>query len=226
MTLMWQSFLLALTALLPLINPFGSALVLLSMVGDQTIQVYRRLALRVALSMFIFLIATEYLGTFVLDFFGISLAVIQVTGGLVIAATAWRLLFESDPNAHARGKAEEVGGKFNEEASLYQQVFYPFTFPITAGPGSVVVMLTLTAQLPTTHRATKALLHGGIMLAAATIALLVYLCYGYAPRITRLVSPGTVHGILRIIAFLLMCLGVQLIERGAYVLILSWMNHG
>src|ERR1700733_2311361 len=100
----WVSFLLTFTALLPLINPIGSALVFLGLVGDESPDVYKRLARGVAVTTTAFLIVIEFLGSFLLIFFGISLPIVQVTGGLVISATAWSLLFEKDATAHARNK--------------------------------------------------------------------------------------------------------------------------
>ena len=80
-----QYFLLAFTALLPLGNPFGSALVFLGMVGEEPDAVYRQLAGRVAAGTFVFLLSIEYLGSVILGFFGIALPIVQVAGGLVIA---------------------------------------------------------------------------------------------------------------------------------------------
>jgi small neutral amino acid transporter SnatA (MarC family) len=140
-------FLLTFTALLPLINPVGSALVLLGHVGDETPAVYPNLARRVAITMFGFLLTLEYLGSYPLGFFSLSLPIVQVTGGLVIASNAWRLLFEKDANAHVRGKHQEIGANSVADVDdLNGKIFYPFTFPITAGPGALVVILALNAR--------------------------------------------------------------------------------
>src|ERR1700743_2581458 len=143
--ILWKTFLLALTALLPLVNPPGSALVFLSMVGDEPADVYRRLARRIAFSTMLFLVVIEFVGGWLLRFFGISLPVVQVSGGLIIAATAWAMLFQNDADVAARGKQQEVAG-LNEDDNLGGKIFYPFTFPITAGPGTLVVTLTLSAH--------------------------------------------------------------------------------
>jgi multiple antibiotic resistance protein len=106
--LTWKAFLLALTALLPLINPIGSALVFLGLVGVQPVAIYKRLARKIAVTTFGFLLVIEFVGSLLLSFFGISLPIVQITGGLVIAATAWTLLFEKDSGAHARNKHQEI----------------------------------------------------------------------------------------------------------------------
>jgi multiple antibiotic resistance protein len=216
---LWDSFLLAFTALLPLINPLGSALVLLGLVGNQPNAVFRRLASKIALSMIGFLLVIEFLGSLLLGFFGISLPVVQVTGGLVIAATAWSLLFERDAGAHARNKQVEIGESDAGDADdLDAKAFYPFTFPVTAGPGTLVVMLTLSAHASTSNLIGRATTHAGIVLASLVLSGTVYICYGYAPQIVDRVSPSTIHGVLRVMAFILMCIGVQIAWNGISLL--------
>ena len=217
--LIWKSFLLAFTALLPLINPIGSAIVFLGLVGDEPAVVYRQLARRVAIATVGFLVVLEFLGSLLLSFFGISLPIVQVTGGLVIVATAWTLLFEKDASAHAENKHREIAGSVpGEDDDLSGKIFYPFTFPITAGPGSLVVMLTMSARAGENALAPRLQAYGGIALAAVVLAGSVYLCYGYAPRLIKAVIAPTVHGILRVIAFILMCIGVQIAWNGLSLL--------
>jgi multiple antibiotic resistance protein len=124
-----KSFILALTALLPLINPIGSALVFLGLVRDEPAEVYRQLARKIAFSTFGFLVVIEFVGSLLLGFFGISIPIVQVTGGIVIAATAWALLFEQDANAGNRAKHQEIEGCVMSPGyeELNDKVFYPFT---------------------------------------------------------------------------------------------------
>jgi multiple antibiotic resistance protein len=224
----WISFLLAFTALLPLINPIGSALIFLGLVGDEPATVYRQLARKIAISTILFLIVIEFLGSLLLSFFGISLPVVQVTGGIIIAATAWSLLFESDAGASNRKKHEEIegnGSTVDDGDDLAGKIFYPFTFPITAGPGTLVVMLTLSARVSNKGLIETAEGHAGIVLAAVVLSASVYFCYAYAPRVIKAVSPSTVHGILRVIAFVLMCIGVQIAWNGIAMLGTTLTNH-
>jgi multiple antibiotic resistance protein len=224
--LVWISFLLAFTALLPLINPVGSALIFLGLVGDEPVEVYRQLARKIALATIVFLVVIEFLGSLLLSFFGISLPVVQVTGGMIIVATAWSLLFENDASVNTRKKNEEIAGSgSSDDGDLAGKIFYPFTFPITAGPGTLVVMLTLSARLSNKGLAETAAGHAGLVLAGIVLCACVYFCYGYAPRLIKAVSPSTVHGILRVIAFILMCIGVQIAWNGVSMLGASLTNH-
>jgi len=203
-------FALAFSALLPLVNPLGDALVFLSLVGSAPPAVYRALARRIAISTTIFLITIEAGGTLLLKFFGISLPVVQVAGGLALGAMGWKLLNQEEPDG--KENLRDMDGP--DMRSLEQKVFYPFTFPITAGPGCIVIMVTLSA-----HASGKAFLptvmaHAGIAIAVVLLSVAVYFCYGHAPAITARISPQTVHGVLRLIAFVLLCIGVQITLNG------------
>ena len=106
--LLWKSFLIAFSVLLPLINPLGSALVFLGLAGEAPPEVYRSLARRIAINNIIFLAIIELLGAAILNFFGISLPIVQLSGGIVIATMGWSLLNERDARAISRNKQEET----------------------------------------------------------------------------------------------------------------------
>jgi multiple antibiotic resistance protein len=106
-------------------------------------------------------------------------------------------------------------------ADLRQKIFYPFTFPITAGPGCIVVMLTLAAHTPQRPIKDNLLAHAGLLIAILVLCLSVYFCYAHAHRIAVSISPSTAHGILRVIAFILLCIGVQIAWNGLVPLLAS-----
>ena len=212
----WNSFLIAFTALLPLINPLGSSLVFLGLVGQVPSGVYRALARKIAINNIIFLCIFELLGSAILHFFGISLPIVQVSGGIVIAAIGWGVLNAKDSEAMADNKREEaqLGEDCGALGNLQEKAFYPFTFPVTSGPGTLVVLLTLSARF-TGDRGTAALLaHLGLFLAIVVLSAAVYFCYAYAARITKAIPPATAHGILRVMGFILLCIGVQILWNG------------
>jgi len=208
---------LAFSALLPLVNPLGDALVFLSLVGSAPPAVYRALARRIAISTTIFLITIEAGGTLLLKFFGISLPVVQVSGGLALAAMGWKLLNQEEPDE--KEKLPDMDGP--DMRSLEQKVFYPFTFPITAGPGCIVVMVTLSAHASGKAFLSGVMAHAGIAIAVVLLSIAVYFCYGHAPTITARISPQTVHGVLRLIAFVLLCIGVQITLNGLEAIVKS-----
>jgi multiple antibiotic resistance protein len=212
-------FLIAFSALLPLINPVGSALVFYGLVGNAPPDVYRDLARKIAINNVVFLAIIELLGVTILNFFGISLPIVQFAGGIVIAAMGWNVLNERDARATSKKLKEETGQDEPPARDFEQEVFYPFTFPITSGPGALVALLTVTAH-NSSHTLTRNILsHVGVFLAVVVLSLLVYFCYRYAPKITSVIPPPTAHGILRVIAFILLCIGVQISWNGLSKLI-------
>jgi multiple antibiotic resistance protein len=215
MLLLWKYFAIGFSALLPLINPLGSALIFLGLVGAAPIEAYRALARKIAINTMIFFAVIELIGSALLGFFGISLPIVQVSGGIVIAMIGWSLLNQKDsaPNPEKTEAAVPAVTQF-EIDSLQQKAFYPFTFPITAGPGCIVVMLTLSVHASQPTLRGKALAHLGLFIAVILLSGLIYLCYAYAPKIARTISPSTAHGILRVVAFILLCIGVQIAWNG------------
>jgi multiple antibiotic resistance protein len=223
-----NSFLIAFSALLPLMNPFGSALVFYGLVGDAPAGLYRSLARRIAINNVIFLTIIELLGVTILNFFGISLPIVQFSGGIVIAAMGWSVLNERDARATSRKKKEETDQDESQAHNFEQEIFYPFTFPITSGPGTLVALLTVTARNSSRTLGKNVLSHVGVFLSLVVLSLLVYFCYAYAPKVTRSIPPSTAHGILRVIAFILLCIGVQISWNGLAQLIAQVMHgpHG
>jgi multiple antibiotic resistance protein len=217
MSLFFREFVLAFSALLPVVNPIGSALIFLSVVGSVPGDFYAKLSRQVAFNTILFLLVVELVGAALLTFFDISLAVVQLAGGLVLASMGWQFLNSSssqDSNAEKQNSATA-----NSEASLTDKAFYPLTFPITAGPGCVVVTVTLSAHASQPNLLANVVGHLGIAAAIVVLGLSVWLCYAYAPIITLKIRPQTAHGILRVIAFVLLCIGVQIAKNGLSAMI-------
>lgn len=204
-------------ALMPLINPFGTALLILALVGPQPADVYKRLAGKVAWMMMVFVLVVELIGQWLLHFFGISLPMLQFSGGLTLAAMGWRTLADAD---HVAAATASAGG----ESAVLQQAFYPYTFPLTVGPGVIVVLLTLSAHATGPTLQATLLAHLGILLGAALQAALVYVCYRFAPRLGEKLSHTAVNGIQQLMAFILLCIGGQIAWGGAESLLRELMR--
>jgi multiple antibiotic resistance protein len=225
----WKSFALGFSALLPLINPLGSALIFLGLVGNAPIEAYRSLARKIAINTVVFFAVIELIGSSLLGFFGISLPIMQFAGGIVIAMIGWSLLNQKDTAlSHEKTDAADAAVPAITQAeidTLQEKAFYPFTFPITAGPGCIVVMLTLAvhADQPTVTQTIIA--HLGLLLSAIVLSGGIYFCYAHAPGIASAVSPSTAHGILRVVAFILLCIGVQIAWNGLSSLLEPLLSH-
>jgi multiple antibiotic resistance protein len=210
-----KSILLIVSALFPLVNPIGGSPVFLLLTQEYAPQERKPLARRVAINSFILLIVSFVVGTHILSFFGISLPVVQVGGGLIVVSTGWAMLTKSDPGAGGDHGQMHQTVDVNQ---LFQKAFYPLTLPLTVGPGAISIAITLGANEPR-HLDANLLAILSASIASALIALSVYLCYGYAERLAAAVGPSGMNVILRLSAFLLVCIGVQILWNGVSALV-------
>jgi multiple antibiotic resistance protein len=221
----WKVFLITFSVLLPLINPLGSALVFLGLVGDAPPKTLRSLAWRIAINNIVFLGVFEVLGAAILKFFGISLPIVQLSGGMVVAAMGWNVLNERSAGADSLNKKAETGQNGEPDTShLEENAFYPYTFPVTSGPGTLVALLTVTAHISNKDLTHNILAHLAVFLAIVALSVLCFFCYAYAPRITKAIPQSTAHGILRVIAFILFCIGIQIAWNGLSALIATFVK--
>jgi multiple antibiotic resistance protein len=180
----------------------------LTAVGGVPIEQFRYLARKVAVSIVLFLLVFEGGGAALLNFFGIFLPVVQLAGGFVLAAIGWRILSQ---NATANQQSTSPD---RDVRTLNDQIFSPLTFPISAGPACIVVTLTLRAHASRRDLLDNVLAHAGMALAIVALGVTIWLCYSYASRITDKIAPATIQGILRVVAFVLLCIGVQIALKG------------
>jgi len=209
-----KSILLIVSALFPIVDPIGGSPIFLSLTRDYTPQTRRILARSIAVNSFILLIASFAIGSHVLSFFGVSLPVVQVGGGLIVVSIGWAMLAQKDEDD--RGAV----GRTVSRTDVLRDAFYPLTLPLTVGPGSISVAITLGANGP--HRLGPNLI--AILAAAigsAFVAATIYLCYGFADRLCRMMGPTGMKVIVKLTAFLLVCIGVQILWNGASQLISS-----
>lgn len=212
-----RGFLFALAAILPIVNPPATAPMFLTLTPGASDSTRALLAQRVAVNVFLLLAGSMLVGSYVLQFFGISLPIVRVGGGLIVAATAWRLLSQ-DP-ASVDDKAELADAFTPEQAN--RQAFYPLTFPLSCGPGSISAAITVgVAQVDGKVGVTLARFTGGL-LALVACAVLLYLAFRYAKVLLRPLGEAGTLVFLRLAAFILLCLGVQIIWDGASELLAS-----
>jgi len=210
------TILLAIGALLPIVDPLGGAPLYLAMTANLTPEERSQMAKAVAVNSFLLLVASALVGAYVLDFFGLSIPAVQVAGGILVCAIAWSLLNSpNSPPALARD-----GPSIETPDVLSQRAFYPLTMPLTVGPGSISVALTLGAN--PTHGLrpllATALAHAlGILI----VAVGVYLCYRYADPILKKLGPTGTSVVVRLSAFILLCIGVQIGWNGLHALLVG-----
>jgi len=209
-----KGVLLVVSALFPIVDPIGGSPVFLALTQGCTTQTRRLLAWRVAVNSFILMIASFAIGSHVLAFFGVSLPVVQVGGGLIVIATGWAMLNKKDDDGRS-GAARGV-----DRADVLRDAFYPLTLPLTVGPGTISVAITLGANVPH-HVATDLQALPAAVIGSALVAVTVFLCYGFADRMAAIIGPSGMNVILKLFSFLLVCIGVQILWNGVSKLLLS-----
>ncbi len=204
-------------ALLPILDPPGAAPIFLAMTHGASPAVRAALARRIAMNVFFMLVIAMFVGSFVLEFFGISLPVVRVAGGLLVCSTAWQLLTAPDPQG--TGDAA-LAASTTSLAALSERAFYPLTFPLTCGPGSIAVAITLGANLQSSKVAVLHMTSAvfGVMLLAAT----VFVFLRFAERILRPLGKSGTTVFLRLMAFVLLCIGVQILWDGMSEILEPW----
>ena len=202
-----QTFLLALSALFSIVNPVGGAFIFSQVTADKTHAQRTALAGRIGLYSALVMLGALWIGSYILNFFGISLAALRISGGLVVAIKAWDLLVAPEQNeARKQQEADNAVGEGDV-------AFFPLTMPFTTGPGTISVAVALGANRPpTSERLWPFFL--GTSAAAFAIAAAIWLCYRYADRIVLLLGRSRSQIVTRLSAFLLLCVGSQIIING------------
>jgi len=205
-----DTFLLVFAALFPVVNPPGTALVFLSLTKHASVAARRTLARRIAVNAFFVMALSLLVGAFILKFYGISVPVLRVAGGIVVAVAGWQLLNEG--SSKDIDKSPEPGRKIDYSS----QAFYPLTLPLTTGPGTIAVMISLglSRTAYSNYTADVHFLLAGLF-ATTAMAAMIYVCFAYSNWIEQVLGRGGTEIAVRLSAFILFCLGVQIIWTGA-----------
>ena len=206
-------FFLIVATLFPIVDPLGGSPLFLALTPQCSPKKCRALSWRVALNSFWVLIASYFVGAQVLAFFGVSLPVVQVGGGLLVTSFGWSLLSQKD--SPPKPVQESVSTE-----DLFRRAFYPLTMPITVGPGSVAVAVALGANTAH-HYGFHVLIIVADLLGITVIALSVFLCYAFAGALARALGETGMTIIVRLSAFILICIGVQIAWNGVNALLSS-----
>ncbi|MDO5692023.1 MAG: MarC family NAAT transporter [Pseudomonadota bacterium] len=212
-----KSLLFALAAVLPILNPPAAAPVFVTLTRTLESDTRTLLARRIGQYVFFMLAAAMLVGTYVLNFFGISLPIVRVAGGLIVASTAWRMLHTQ----HVSSDEKTQMAQSLTDDNVRIQAFYPMTFPLTCGPGSIAAAITVGAALHSQRVPESLANFAGGLAATVLISVLVFLTFRYADRLLRPLGEVGLVVFLRLSAFILLCVGVQIIWNGAQELVRS-----
>ena len=200
---------LVVAALFPIVNPLGSAAIFLNIAGILEPRLNRLVARKIAVYSFFILIVSLICGTEILSFFGISIYAVQIGGGLIVTVTGWTLLNRPTGSQTPTGKVTPH--------DVLGNAFYPYTLPITVGPGSISVAITLGAHLTASLRA-RWILSPSVLISALigtiVICIIIYICYRYASVAEKVLGATGTEVFMRLSSFILVCIGIQIICSG------------
>jgi multiple antibiotic resistance protein len=201
-----NAFLLVYAGLFPIVNPIGGAPIFLGLTRHCTAQERNALALGVTRNSLLLLLGSLLFGSYVLEFFGITLPIMRIAGGLVVTLTGLQLLQTND-------EAEDTEGAQRPATSV--DSFYPLTMPLTVGPGSIAVAITLGSERSRlTSRAELALLGGAAVVGLLAIAATIYVCFRFAEAIIGTLGKQGTNALVRLSAFILLCIGIEILWDG------------
>jgi multiple antibiotic resistance protein len=215
------SFVAVFATLFPIVNPLGDGPLFLNMVQRCSEEVRKKLARSVAINCFLLLFGSMLIGPQLLLFFGITLPALKLAGGAVVIGVGWNLLNQQGSSDHNTNSSSGI-----TDATAFGSAFFPLTMPLTVGPGSIATAISLAAgaqkeedfhwlaQLPAVIGATSALI---------AISLVIYLVYRESSGIQKLLGANGTNVLMRLLAFILLAIGVQIFLGGldGYALELS-----
>lgn len=204
---MLAAFLLAFPALFSIVNPISGAFIFREATADRTHAGRALLARRVGAYSLLVMLGALWAGSYVLALFGISLAALRIAGGLVLSLFAWELL--NAPERRDGRKQEQAA----DAGAADDVAFFPLTLPFTTGPGTIAVAVALGAGHPASGLG-WAPFYAGCSLAAAAMAAVIWLTYTYADRLSDLLGRTGSRTVTRLSAFLLLCIGIQILING------------
>jgi multiple antibiotic resistance protein len=216
-----SAFLLAFPALFSIVNPVGSAFIFDAVTAHLPHADRARLAGKVGLYSLFVMLGALWAGTYILNFFGVSIAALRIAGGSVVALNAWQLL--TAPEAREEHKQEQASS--SERQAVMDMAFFPLTMPFTAGPGTIAVAVALGAEKPS-HGLAVLWFFLGVTGAAAVISVMVWFFYRSADRVAGWLGASARRSLSRLMAFLLLCIGVQILIGGILDVALSLKGIG
>lgn len=200
-----QTFLLSLPALLSIVNPIGGALTFSQMTRGRSVPERRLLARKVATYSAVVLLVALWIGSHLLQFFGVSLSALRIAGGLVVLSSAWTLLLS--PDSH-EGRDQAA-----RDSRPDDMAFFPLTMPLTTGPGAISVAIALASNTPADPTA-RLFAIGGASAAALVVAFSIWGAYALADRMSTVLGHSRANVLSRLASFVLLCIGTQIMLAG------------
>jgi multiple antibiotic resistance protein len=196
-------------ALFPVVNPIGTAIILYGMTREVDDQTWKSMSRRIGLYAFLLLAFFFFFGSYILKLFGISIPVVQFSGGIVLALMGWQLLNQKETGQPASEETPDY-----PRSAIEPKAFYPFTFPLTIGPGGLAVVLTFSAHLNRESMLLVTLEQGAAIIGIFLMCVVVSICYRNLKFMTKWFSADVALAISKILAFFVLCIGVEIAWAG------------
>ena len=200
---LWGIYLGTLIGLLPIINPLSAGPTFLAITEGDSDQRRRKQALKGSLYMVAILVCFLIGGTFIMQFFGISIPGLRITGGILLTGIGLDMLRTQKKTDHEAEGAEREAARRKEDIS-----FSPLAMPMLSGPGSIAVTLGFTSL------ATGWLDYVAIIAGIITVAIITYAVLRVSGKLVGFIGPVGVSAMTKIMGFLLMSMGVQFVVNG------------
>lgn len=210
----FQVIFLALLALLPMVNPPTTATLLLGLSKGMSREHIRRQINMAALYLFATLCVSFFIGSSILDLFGISIPGLRLAGGLIIAFIGFRMLFPS-PN-------QSAGVEANQNIA-----FVPLTMPSMCGPGTMALVISGAAQIAELPaEADRVVIYAAMVTAFALMSLISWGVLKLADPVCKILGATGINAMTRIMGFLLVCMGMQFCINGVKEVAQDPVFHG
>jgi multiple antibiotic resistance protein len=216
-----RASLLIVGALFPIVNAPDNIPVFLLLTSGLSAENRAIMARKIGVYSFVLLVVSVLIGTHILAFFGISLPVVQVGGGVVVIAVGWKLLNRSDND----DKASASDASAPTVSYLSGRAFYPLTMPLTVGPGAISIAIAVGANRSPAI-GLRWTLPVAALLGCGVLSVIVYLTYRFAEPIGRFLGDTALNIIVRLSSFILLCIGVQIVWNGLSALLETLLRHG
>ena len=193
-------------ALLPIMNPFSTAPLFVSLTANFDAGKRKGQAIKACIYAFAILVSFLLAGSAIVDVFGISIAGIRTAGGLIILAIGFRMLF---PVPKPAGDAEASAA-----AADLDVAFSPLAMPSLAGPGSIAVVMSAAAQIRGSRPEDWRMIYVGVIAGMAVTLVFTYLVLRLAGAMVRFLGREGIDAMTKIFGFLLFCIGMQFLLTG------------
>lgn len=188
-------------ALIPIINPFSTASMFLSLTFLDSDKWRNRQALLGCMYMFIILTSFLLAGGFIIDFFGISIPGMRIAGGILVSRVALNMLYQNE-------KYNDSKENIRKNRLKKDIAFFPLAMPSLSGPGSIAIIISMGTL------AKDAIDYLAVISGIFIIGIITYITLRSASFIKHLLGTTGINAITKIMGFIIFCVGIQFIING------------